>query len=222
MSEIQKNKEKKWQFFAIGIVVGIVICCAVLVVNELARNHNQSFPQVIKHIYMPGREKDTVVKFIHVTAPATAEKKAAADSLSTDSLSKHDDYESNTEDWEEVEFSITDEDAVEDEDIVIVNKIVGEKTVKVHHKNAEWEDMDTPADGVAYFEVQQWNTPIKNRISYHRENQVLQLKGISLDKVSIISYNKHCYLQIDNNHYGIENNEGFERLVPVQLPHGKK
>lgn len=213
MPDNQKNKEKKWLFLAVGIVVGVVICCGVVVITELARNKSQSITQVIKHIYHQESEKDTVVKWMKVQV-SKEPMLITADSLTTDSS-----LVDEQENWEEVDFAIEDEDVLDNEDVVIVEKIIAETTVKVHFKDAEGHDVAVPADGIASFQVQQWSTPIKNRISYHRERNVLKIKGLKLDKINVVAINKSYYLVLNDTYYEISENEGFERLIPAEINH---
>lgn len=213
MPDNQKNKEKKWLFLAVGIVVGVVICCGVVVITELARNKSQSITQVIKHIYHQESGKDTVVKWMKVQAPKEPVL-MTADSLTIDSS-----LVDEQENWEEVDFAIEDEDVLDNDDVVIVEKIIAETTVKVHFKDVEGRDVAVPADGIASFQVQQWSTPIKNRISYHRERNMLKIKGLKLDKINIVAINKSYYLVLNETYYEISENEGFDRLIPAEINH---
>lgn len=213
MPDNQKNKEKKWLFLAVGIVVGVVICCGVVVITELARNKSQSITQVIKHIYHQESGKDTVVKWMKVQAPK-GPVLVTADSLTIDSA-----LVDEQENWEEVDFAIEDEDVLDNDDVVIVEKIIAETTVKVHFKDVEGRDLAAPADGITSFQVQQWSTPIKNRFSYHRERNILKIKGLKIDKINIVSINKSYYLVLNETYYDISENAGFERLIPAEINH---
>lgn len=212
MSENQKNKEKKWLFLAVGIVVGVVICCGVVVITEFARNKSQSITQVIKHIYHQEAGKDTVVKVVKVQVPAEKLQPVPTDSLLSDSS-----IVENQDDFEEADFSLDDEDMLENDDVVIEEKVLKEEKIKVKFKDLDGHDVAVPADGIAYFVVQEWNTPIKNRISYHRQRNTLQVKGLKLEKINIVSIDKSYYLVLNDKYYEIRENEDYEKLIPVEI-----
>ncbi|HNW68402.1 MAG TPA: hypothetical protein PKK66_06095, partial [Bacteroidales bacterium] len=65
---------------------------------------------------------------------------------------------------------------------------------------------------ILVFEVEQWTSPIKNRISYQRTNNVLKIKGIDIQKIKIIYFDNKYYIEDEGTYYLIRNNNDYERL----------
>lgn len=219
MTENQLKKEKKWLFFALGIIAGFILCGAYTVISEMVHNKSQSFTQSIRHIYHHGADKDTVVKYVQVAQKST--NKSEKDKLSdnVDSLA----LMSETDNLDEVDFYMDEEDVADDNDnVVVVDKILAKKTIKVLFKDIEMNDVPAFDNAISHFDVQQWNTPIKNKISYHRDNAVLQVKGLPIDKVVIVCIEHQYYLHHAGQYYLLENNESFEKIgSPVVLKSSK-
>ncbi|MCQ2269823.1 MAG: hypothetical protein MJZ52_01155 [Bacteroidales bacterium] len=206
MSENQLKKEKKWLYFALGLVAGFVICGAYSLINQMVHNKSQSLTQTIKHIYHHEPSNDTLVKYVNYVKKSAPDKQA----LLKDSLR----MAAEADEMDEAEFYM-DEDEFADDNVVLVDKIIGKKTVKVQFKDDDFNDIPASDNDIIHFEVQQWNTPIKNRISYHRDNSVVQIKGLSIDKIAIVCYDRHYYLHYADQYYLLENNEGFQKIGPA-------
>ncbi|MBO4654965.1 MAG: hypothetical protein J5644_05435 [Bacteroidales bacterium] len=213
MPDNQIKKEKRWLYFAIGLIVGFLISAAAFVVFAMIQSQSKSFTKTIEHIYRGENSKDTVVKYVNVVrkeamVSATDEPTQPQDSMDMVEL---------PETYDEVDFSYVAENQG-DEDVVAVDKILAQKTVKVRFKNAEFKDVAAEEGTVGTIEVQQWNTPIKNRITYRFTGNMLQVKGLDVDKMEIIHYDQHYYLSHHGNYYLLENNNTFEKLgSPVVL-----
>lgn len=208
MSENQLKKEKKWLYFALGLVAGFVICGAYSLINQLMHDKSKSLTQTIKHIYHHESSNDTLVKYVNYVKKTSAEEKNAA--RIKDSLR----LAAEADDMDEAEFYMDDEELTDD-NVVVVDKIIDKKTLKVQFKDADFNDVPASDIDIIHFEVQQWNTPIKNRISYHRDNSMLQIKGLSIDKITVVCYDHHYYLNYGGQYYLLENNESFQKLGPA-------
>ena len=213
MTENQIKKERKWLYFAIGLIVGFLISAVAFVVFAMIQNQSKSFTKTIEHIYCGENNKDTVVKYVNVVrkeplAAVSEEQAQQADSLDIAEL---------PESYDEVDFSYVAENQ-SDDDVVAMDKILAQKTVKVHFKNADFKDVTAEEGAVSSLEVQQWNTPIKNRISYCFVGNTLKIKGIDIDKLEVVYYDQHYYLSHHGSYYLLENNNNFEKLgSPVVL-----
>ncbi len=213
MTENQIKKEKKWLFFAIGLIVGFLISAVAFVGFAMIQSQSKSFTKTIKYIYNREQGKDTVVKYVNVVSKepllsVVEEQEQPADSVEIAEI---------PETYDEVDFSYVSEDQ-SDEDIVVTDKILAQKMVKVHFKNADFKDITAEDGAISTMEVQQWNTPIKNRISYLFSGNMLQIKGLDVDKMEIVHYDQHYYLCHHGNYYLLENNNSFEKLgSPVVL-----
>ena len=213
MTDNQIKKEKKWLYFAIGLIVGFLISAVAFVVFAMIQNQSKSFTKTIEHIYRGENNKDTVVKYVNVVrkeplAAVSEEQAQQADSMDIVEL---------PESYDEVDFSYVAENQ-EDDDVVAMDKILAQKTIKVRFKNADFKDVAAEEGAFSTMELQQWNTPIKNRISYYFVGNILKIKGIDIDKLDIIYYDQHYYLCHHGSYYLLENNNNFEKLgSPVVL-----
>ena len=213
MTENQIKKERKWLYFAIGLIVGFLISAVAFVVFAMIQNQSKSFTKTIEHIYRGENKKDTVVKYVNVVSKEPLAAVSEAQAQQADSLN----IAELPETYDEVDFSYLVDDP-SDEEVVIMDKVLAQKTVKVRFKNADFKDIAAEEGAVSSMEVQQWNTPIKNRISYCFSGNMLQVKGLDVDKMEIVHYDQHYYLCHHGNYYLLENNNTFEKLgSPVVL-----
>lgn len=213
MTENQIKKEKKWLFFAIGLIVGFLISAVAFVGFAMIQSQSKSFTKTIKYIYNREQGKDTVVKYVNVFSKEPLLSVVEEQEQATDSV----EIAEIPETYDEVDFSYVSEDQ-SDEDVVVTDKILAQKMVKVHFKNADFKDVTAENGAISTMEVQQWNTPIKNRISYFFTGNILQIKGLDVDKMEIVHYDQHYYLCHHGNYYLLENNNSFEKLgSPVVL-----
>ena len=213
MTENQIKKEKKWLYFAIGLIVGFLISAVAFVVFAMIQSQSKSFTKTIEHIYSRENYKDTVVKYVNVARKESETSQTNQLAESQDTL----EVDEMPADYDEVDFSYAEETGAT-EDVVVVDKIIAQKKLQVKFKNAEFKDVAATDGALTELEVQQWNTPIKNRITYRFTGNMLQVKGLDVDKIEIIHYDQHYYLCHHDNYYLLENNNTFEKLgSPVVL-----
>ena len=213
MTENQIKKEKKWLYFAIGLIVGFLISAVAFVVFAMIQSQSKSFTKTIEHIYSRENYKDTVVKYVNVARKESETSQTNQLAESQDTLA----VDEMPADYDEVDFSYAEETGAT-EDVVVVDKIIVQKKLQVKFKNAEFKDVAATDGALTELEVQQWNTPIKNRITYRFTGNMLQVKGLDVDKMEIIHYDQHYYLCHHGNYYLLENNNTFDKLgSPVVL-----
>ena len=213
MTENQIKKEKKWLYFAIGLIVGFLISAVAFVVFAMIQSQSKSFTKTIEHIYSRENYKDTVVKYVNVARKESETSQTNQLAESQDTLA----IDEMPADYDEVDFSYAEETGAT-EDVVVVDKIIAQKKLQVKFKNAEFKDVAATDGVLTELEVQQWNTPIKNRITYRFTGNMLQVKGLDVEKMEIIHYDQHYYLGHHGNYYLLENNNTFEKLgSPVTL-----
>ena len=213
MIENQIKKEKKWLYFAIGLIVGFLISAVAFVVFAMIQSQSKSFTKTIEHIYSRENYKDTVVKYVNVARKESETSQTNQLAESQDTLA----IDEMPADYDEVDFSYAEETGAT-EDVVVVDKIIAQKKLQVKFKNAEFKDVAATDGVLTELEVQQWNTPIKNRITYRFTGNMLQVKGLDVEKMEIIHYDQHYYLGHHGNYYLLENNNTFEKLgSPVTL-----
>lgn len=214
MSENQVKKEKKWLYFAMGLIAGFAICVLSFVIFSMIQNNTRSFTQTIEHIYKPDNEKDTVVKYVNIVRNESKSASSGDEVEQVDSLAIPLDEET----YDEVDFSYADNGEAANDDVVVVEKIISQKKIKVQCKDADFKDVASMEGAVDFFEVQQWNTPIKNRMTYFCSGNMLQVKGIPAEKVEIVYFDQQYYLYYGGNYYRLRNNDNFEKLgAPLAL-----
>lgn len=208
MSADQEKKEKKWLFFAIGLLAGFAISVLSFVVFSMIQNKSKSFTQTIEHIYRPENTKDTVVKYVNIVRNETKEQVVKENVGQSDSLM----LDEIGENLDEVDFSYNAEEVGVNDDVVVEDRMIAQKKVKIRYKDSDFKDIASSEGAVDFFEVQQWNTPIKNRISYHFSDNILQIKGLEIDRMEVVFFEQQYYLGYHGNYYLIENNKSFEKL----------
>ena len=202
--EKQNNKNKNWLFLLIGVLVGFVLSLSLYLIDKHFFPNHIYLTKTIERI-MPRDKADEVA----VAKQATAQNESSnrrteqvADTLQGDTLLLGDSYDSDLDD---VDFMM-DESEIEQ---VAEAKIVANKRVKVHFVDA---DTLKPAT-TEYFIVEQWNSPIKNRITYYRDNTMLKIKGMDVSKIEILHVKGEYYLLNGGRYYLLNNNNAFEKLT---------
>lgn len=208
MADNQTRKDKKWLFFAIGLIVGFLISAVAFVVFAMIQSHTGSIIKPIEYIYHRDNDKDTVVKYVNVVRQEMVTNSKDEQSESQDTVA----VEESPVDFDEVDFSYAETANAQGQDVVMEEKIIAQKKLQVKFKSTDFKDVDAEDGALTELEVQQWNTPIKNRITYRFVDNMLQVKGIDIDKLDIIHYDQHYYLSYHGSYYLLENNSGFERL----------
>lgn len=200
--------------FFLGFSLGILICVLVIFVVK-----NSSFFQKIESIDLFQNDQtdqtveETQMPKKKVKKKVTDENTAALDSIALDSTYVN--VNENGEILEDAEFTI---DPTTPTDNVAEEKISQTRTVKVHVKNANLEDQaNIPDNIIAYFEVQKWDSPIVNRISYQRDRNILKIKGMDISKLSIFYINGKYYISDGSRLFSIPNNNTFEKLSEINI-----
>ena len=202
-TEKQKGKNRSWLFLLIGVLVGFVLSLSLYLIDK------HFFPN---HVYLrtierivPGdkSEEAAVEKAVAVQEGAQSRQAVAvADTLQADTLLLGDSYDS---DLDEVDFMMDDYEGEQVSEV----KLVANRRVKVHFAEA---DTLKPAQA-EYFLVEQWSSPIQNRITYYRDNQTLKIKGLDASKIEIYCIKGEYYLLSAGRYYLLNNNSSFEKLT---------
>ena len=125
-------------------------------------------------------------------------------------------YEDEIQDsFEDAEFFI---DEPIDGDMILEEKLLQSKMVRVIAKNRNLEDLQSVPEAMfKNFEVEKWNSPIVNRISYQRDNNFLKLKGVDIQNLSIFYVEGEYYLQIGAQLFAIPETHTYQRLYPFNI-----
>ena len=192
--------------FFIGLLFGIMIC-ALLYYFDI---------KIFESKFMPLAEKEVVtrIKTDTVYLETTPKlKKQNPETISTDSTDNFMDTKRNGDDTSIYETSFSFEGDERDE--VFSDQLLKTRTVKVKSLKQE---VALPETTFNSFEIQQWSTPIKNRIIYHRNQNMLKIKGMEINNATIVFWNNVYYLEVNNRYYSIAETERFERLTLVTIP----
>lgn len=206
--EKQKNKNKNWLFLLIGVLVGFVLSLSLYLIDKHFFPNHIYLTKTIERI-MPGdkSEEATVEKAVAVQDGAQSRQAVAvADTLQADTLLLGDSYDS---DLDEVDFMMDDYEGEQVSEV----KLVANRRVKVHFAEA---DTLKPAQA-EYFLVEQWSSPIQNRITYYRDNQTLKIKGLDASKIEIYCIKGEYYLLNGNRYYQLNNTTSFEKLTEASV-----
>ena len=207
-TEKQKDKNKNWLFLLIGVLVGFVLSLSLYLIDK------HFFPEHVRLVKMiervvPGvdaEESEGVAVKPALVEAQNHKAPLAADTLRGDTLLLGDSYDSDLDD---VDFMMDDYEA----ELVSEDKIVANRRVKVRFAEA---DTLKPTQ-TEYFLVEQWNSPIKNRITYYRDNLMLKIKGMDVSKIEIYYIKGEYYLLNGNRYYQLNNTTSFEKLTEANV-----
>ena len=189
--------------FLLGLLIGILGC--VLLYRFDKKMFNRISLQLKKEVVVT--HTDTV--FIEVPQK---QKKQPVENKSTQPVLTENIEGEDLNSMYDAEFSF---EGTED-DVIFSAQLLQTKTVKV--KVLSQEKQELPENFFQFFEIQQWSTPIKNKITYHRNQSMVKIKGMEVAQISVVFWNDTYFLEIGNRYYAIPETEYFEKLNSIQLP----
>jgi len=196
--------------FFLGLLAGIMIC--VLLYRFDKKTFNRASLQNKKEEKVVITRVDT----IYVETPQKQIKQYVESKLDESGINK-----GIEEEQVEDEVSIYDAEFSFEgigDDVVLSDQLLQTRTVKVKLLSQEKQEGKLPENFFHFFEIQQWSTPIKNRITYHRNQSMVKIKGIEIDQVNVVFWNGAYFLEIRNRYYAIPETEYFEKLNHIHLP----
>lgn len=212
MENKSNQATKKGIILLLGILIGLLTGILVaFIVESKIRPKSQSVVEVVKS--EPSTNKDTVYKYIvhqYQNAPATQEPAMYADSLPDDSLyleESYMDYMLDDDVEPPVEMRSTN---------VSAEKMISRYDAPVLYFDARKNAVEAPEHLPKYVEVQFWSTPIRNKIVYSFDNDILKIKGLKFEELNVIHYKNRYYLQSGSRIYLIQPTSEFKRLVEIQ------
>ena len=199
--------------FFLGLFVGIMIC--VLLFYYDVKFFEANCPpcekqEVVKHIITDTVFIENVQK--PVKQYPTPQKSETI--IEPETIKEDEEIIDEERAFYESEFSFEGEQ----EDVVMSEILMRTKTVKVTLLYPEKPDAETSDDYFRFFEIQQWSTPIKNRITYNRDQNMVKIKGMEIDKVNVVFWKEKYYIEMDNRYYNIPENTVFEKLTLTTIP----
>ena len=189
--------------FFLGLLVGIMICALLYYFDiKLFESH-----------YAVNVKKEVITHYdtVYVEAPQKQRKQSIGNPIveenvvveqTEDSISLYD-----------AEFSYEGKE----EEEVFSDRLLQTRTVKVKLLPQEKQEAKLPDNFFHFFEIQQWSTPIKNRITYHRNQSMVKIKGMEIDQVNVVFRDGAYFLETGNRYYAIPETENFEKLNLVRL-----
>jgi hypothetical protein len=211
--EHSKTKTSGIPKFFLGFSLGILLCVLVIFVVK-----NSNLFSKMDQLDLFNDDSDQLVTE-QVQQPKKKIKKKIDESLMAQDSTVVDSTltinQDNTESYEDAEFSM---DPSVTDDNIAEEKLLQTKTIKVHIKNSNMEDVATAPDNIiAYFEVQKWESPIVNRISYQRNHNILKIKGMDISKLMVFYINGKYYLSDGSRLFSIPNNSTFEKMAEINI-----
>lgn len=202
--------------FFLGFSVGILLCVFFIFVVK-----NSNFIQKFNSMdFFDQDERSETVETKPIPKKKTKKKVSNNNTSDQDSLAIQSSDSSFVEDpslIEDSEFYI--EETVT-QDNLAEEKLIQSKTVKVTVKNSSLEDQtNIPDNIIAYFEVQKWDSPIVNRLSYQRNHNILKIKGMDISRISVYYINGKYYVTDGVRLFSIPNNSNFEKLSEINIAH---
>ncbi|MCQ2283663.1 MAG: hypothetical protein MJZ57_02040 [Bacteroidales bacterium] len=206
---------KKKILFLMGILIGILlgVILTMLIVNWL-ENRQPKEIQIINPTQSPSRT-DTVVKYVihkHESFGLTGGGYSVPDSIATDTNYQVDESENLLLDDED-QFALEQE---EEENAVPTEHMIAKSFVKAIYWDNNRNVVPAPENSPEHFLLQQWETPIKNKISYHFAGNTIQVKGTSTAQFRVIHYKGGFYLVSSKHAYPIHHNSQYEKLTEAK------
>lgn len=214
---IKPKAPKKSLFFFIGMGIGLMIGMVLtMIIINLVDIHRPSVVSVLnpEPVQYVADTPDTVTRIVvknkpEITDNDDEEYYAQRDTVMTDSIYAEDVSQDLMLDETEIQES---QNQLPPEHIVSA-KLLHTNTVKVLFLNENKTETTPPDKAIAEVHIQQWETPIKNKLSYFLSDNSLKIKGLNIEHLKIIHY-KNCYYLVNGNHfYAIHQNKQYERLV---------
>ena len=192
--------------FFLGLLCGIMICVLLFYfdVNLFESNCPKCDEQTtITHI-----QTDT----IYVEAPKQKKQDIENKMIENEIVENAEEEQPEDVSVYESEFSL------EEQDEVFSDRLLQTKTVKVNLLLHEQQEVNLPDDFFQFFEIQQWSTPIKNKVTYYRDKNMIKIKGMDIDNMNVVFWDELYFLETSHRYYAIPETKHFEKLNLIQIP----
>ncbi|HNY63705.1 MAG TPA: hypothetical protein PLH70_08980 [Bacteroidales bacterium] len=210
-SQRKISGKKAILFLFLGVFIGILFS-AVFVWRYQDRLFKKDTDRIFVVVNSEREEPEQVEKVKPKLPPGNFNSQKE----SQDTTEIEMEYEDEIQDsFEDAEFFI---DEPIDGDMILEEKLLQSKMVRVIAKNRNLEDLQSVPEAMfKNFEVEKWNSPIVNRISYQRDNSLLKLKGVDIQNLSIFYVEGEYYLQIGAQLFAIPETHTYQRLYPFNI-----
>jgi len=194
--------------FFIGLLFGILICIILFYFDV----------KIFESKLISGKEKEMVTRVIKDTVfleTASKIKKQNIENQTNDTIEEVIEMNLNEEESSLYETAFSFDEVEQDE--VFSDQLLKTKTVKVKLLAKEGQEVILPENFFRLFEIQQWSTPIKNKITFYRNQNMLKIKGMDIENANIFFGNNSYYLEVKNRYYAIPETEHYVKLNSVVL-----
>lgn len=212
--EQPKNmKRGRWIFFFIGLAVGIAMTISFFWIKKQIEKEDTFVINIFKPDFH--EEKSNVPALPQpvedkTPVPPTLSQKETDIIIEEEIIQEEDqNIESEEQDFEDVEFSI---DTQISEEIFLFDEIIRNRQVSVMDHSIAFDSLAKYNAPYTTFEIQQWSTPIRNSITYQRENNILKIKGLNIDSITIYYRDGNYFLLYKNSSHIIPVNNTFEKI----------
>ena len=86
-------------------------------------------------------------------------------------------------------------------------------TQKVVYLNHNKQEIPAPANSMVQVQIQQWDTPIKNRLAYQFTGNTVKLIGLSAENAKVVCFDDNFYLVVGKRVFVLKPNKQYEKLV---------
>lgn len=212
-NEIKNHQMKGITFLIIGIFVGIILCTSFILLQQRVFGEKIKDNKKITHVEQP------VQPVIQETKPETPKRKSITikDTVYvTDTLALPADSLLLTEENSDVEYEsdnfYIDETGFTEQDVISEEKMLAQRKVKVSYRKDDEVLSPQDTEAITLFNVEQWQSFIKNKVSYQMTDNVLKIKGLDISNVNIYYINGNYYLESDKNLYPIKEQPEYHKL----------
>ena len=195
--------------FIIGLLVGIMICVILYYVDvkllKPAFNLNKN-KVIITHVvrdtvYIEGIKKEGLHNEKNIRVNTATDEFYGDNQLKEDTYGYDDDFSLESD----------------DQNSIFTDHLLHTRTVKVKFVDQEILDAALPDNFFHIFEIQQWDTPIKNKVTYFRSQNMIKIRGMEIGKVNVVFINDQYLLEVGNRYFAIPETENFESLNLISL-----
>jgi len=195
--------------FFIGLLFGILIC-ALLHYFDI---------KIFEAKILPTKEKVVVTKIktdtVFLETPKKIKKQDIENQLN-ETPEEHIEIVHNENETPLYETSFSYEGDERDE--IFSDQLLKTKTVKVKLIAKDGQQVILPENFFRLFEIQLWSTPIKNKVTYQRNQNMLKIKGMEIDNINVVFWNDNYYIEVKSRYYSIPETEYFTKFNPVTIP----
>ena len=212
----KRSPKRNLLFFAIGVVVGFVLCYCLIM--AYFTTHKREIVFKPDQIEIASKDDDRSADAQHHNDKYPSTKAGVpdndADRMAFEEATEESDTLSVPEDvaesLEESEF----ETDIDEEVTIWQEQLIANKKVKVQISE---KDTSRNRSIQEYIEVEQWSSPIKNKHSYHLKNNILKITGMDISKINVMYENGNYYLVNGETLYLLKHNSDFEKMNEVKV-----